>query len=120
MNAGQMLAHCSAALEVGTGDVPRKQSFAGKIFAPFVRSSILGDKPFGKNSPTDPAFVVTDEREFAKERERLTSLVRRFCERGPAGAAKREHSFFGKLSGNDWGVLMYKHLDHHLRQFGIT
>ena len=62
MDAAQMLAHCSAALEVGTGQTPRRQALIGKMFAPFVRSSLLGDKPFRKNSPTDPSFVVTDEK----------------------------------------------------------
>ena len=118
MNVSQMLAHCSAALERGTGDVPARQMWIGKIFAPFVRKSILGDKPFSKNSPTDPGFVITDERDFQRERERLTGLVTRFCERGPAEAGKNLHSFLGRMSGDEWGTLMYKHLDHHLRQFG--
>jgi len=117
MDASQMMAHCSVALEAGTGDKPLKQKLIGKIFAPFVRSSFLGEKPFGKNSPTDPAFIVTDARDFAREKERLAGLVARFCERGPSEAGKYIHSFLGRISGDDWGVIMYKHLDHHLRQF---
>jgi len=118
MDAAQMMAHCSVALEAGTGDKPLKQALIGKIFAPFVRSSFLSDKPFGKNSPTDPTFIVRDARDFAGEKERLAGLVARFCERGPAEAGRNTHSFLGKISGDDWGVVMYKHLDHHLRQFG--
>jgi len=118
MDAAQMMAHCSVAMEAGTGDKPLKQAFIGKIFAPFVRSSFLGDKPFGKNSPTDPTFVVSDPRDFAREKDRLTNLIARFCERGPAEAGRHTHSFLGKITGDDWGVVMYKHLDHHLRQFG--
>ena len=118
MDAAQMMAHCSVAMEAGTGDKPLKQALIGKIFAPFVRSSFLGEKPFGKNSPTDPTFVVSDARDFAREKERLTNLVARFCERGPDEAGRQTHSFLGKISGDDWGVVMYKHLDHHLRQFG--
>lgn len=26
---------------------------------------------------------------------------------------------FGRISGRSWGVLQHKHLDHHLRQFGV-
>jgi hypothetical protein len=48
----------------------------------------------------------------------MAGVVNRFCERGPSEAAKSEHSFLGRLSGQEWGVMMYKHLDHHLRQFG--
>ncbi len=118
MDAAQMLAHCCAALEVATGDRPRRQAFIGKIFAPFMRSSLLGDKPFSRNSPTDPTFVVTDPRDFAREKQRLLTLVGRFCERGPSAAGEQTHSFLGRISGDEWGVMMYKHLDHHLGQFG--
>ena len=118
MGAAQMLAHCSAAMEAATGETPRKQALIGKIFAPFVRSSLLGEKPFGRNSPTDPTFIVTDERDFEAEKRRLTRLVAVFCESGPEKASAQTHSFLGRLRGEEWGVMMYKHLDHHLRQFG--
>jgi hypothetical protein len=118
MNPAQMLCHCAIALEAATGDRPMKQKFIGKLLAPLVRSATLGEKPFGKNGPTDPSFVVRDERDFDAERARLVSLIDRFAERGSAQAAQYTHAFFGKLSGQEWGELMYKHLDHHLRQFG--
>jgi len=118
MDAGQMLAHCSVALEAGTGDKPRTQLLIGKIFGPFVRKGLLGEKPFSRNSPTDPTFVVTDARDFAAEKDRLTRLVQNFCARGPEEAGKNVHSFLGRMSGDEWGRLMYKHIDHHLIQFG--
>ena len=118
MSAGQMLAHCSIAMEVATGETPRKQALIGRIFAPFVRSSLLGEKPFSRNSPTDPTFIVTDEKDFDAEKRRLTRLVNTFCESGPEKASAHTHSFLGRLRGEEWGVMMYKHLDHHLRQFG--
>src|ERR1700682_1952538 len=77
MNAAQMVTHCARALETGTGDRPMKQAFLGKIITPFIRSSILGAKPFGRNAPTDPTFVVADEREFTVERQRLLDLIDR-------------------------------------------
>lgn len=118
MTPAQMLAHCAVALEVACGDRPKKQALLGRLVTPFIRSSILGEKPFGRNSPTDPDFVIADERDFAVERRRLTTLIDRFCERGPSAAAGQVHGFFGRLSGDEWGRLMHKHLDHHLRQFG--
>lgn len=118
MGVAQMLAHCSIAMEVATGETPRKQALIGKIFAPFVRSSLLGEKPFSRNSPTDPTFIVTDEKNFDAERQRLTRLVNTFCESGPEKASAHTHSFLGRLRGEEWGVMMYKHIDHHLRQFG--
>ncbi|HUP61994.1 MAG TPA: DUF1569 domain-containing protein [Thermoanaerobaculia bacterium] len=119
MNAAQMLCHCAIALETGTGDRPMKQKFIGKILMPFFRTSILGEKPFKRNSPTDPSFVVSNECDFAAEQKRLTELIERFVQRGPSAAATETHAFFGKLSGEEWGELMYKHIDHHLQQFGV-
>jgi hypothetical protein len=118
MNPSQMMAHCAAALEVACGDRRKPQAFIGRVLAPFVRKSVLGEKPFGRNSPTDPDFIITDDRDFDAERQRLTGLLERFCERGSAGADGQVHSFFGRMNGDEWGRLMYKHLDHHLRQFG--
>jgi len=79
---------------------------------------MLGDKPFSRNSPTDPTFVITDSRNFVREKERLLELIGRFCAGGAAAAGGQMHSFFGRISGEQWGTLMYKHLDHHLAQFG--
>lgn len=118
MDPAQMLCHCAIALETGTGDRPMKQKLIGKILMPFFRSSILGEKPFNKNSPTDPTFVVSAPRDFNAERARLTGLIHRFAERGEPAAGKETHAFFGKMTGQEWGELMYKHIDHHLRQFG--
>jgi hypothetical protein len=118
MNAAQMLAHCSIAMEMATGEKPRRQKLIGKLLGPFVRSSLLGEKPFGRNSPTDPAFIVTEEKDFEAEKQRLARLVNSFCESGPGKASTYMHSFLGRLKGEEWGVMMYKHLDHHLRQFG--
>src|ERR1700692_929406 len=83
MNAAQMLTHCARALETGTGDRPMKQAFLGRILMPFFRSQILEEKPFSRNSPTDPSFVVSDERDFMAERQKLLDLIDRFVERGP-------------------------------------
>lgn len=118
MNAAQMLCHCQRPLETAVGDKPAKQAFIGKIIVPFIRKSIFSEKPFGKNAPTDPNFVVADERQLDAERDQLLKLIDRFVERGPDAAGKATHSFFGKLSGSEWGELMYKHIDHHLQQFG--
>jgi hypothetical protein len=118
MTAAQMVTHCARALEAGAGDRPMKQKWIGRILAPLVRSSALGPKPFGKNGPTDPTFVVSDERDLSVERQKLIDLIDRFAANGPASALQQTHPFFGTLSGEQWGELMYKHIDHHLQQFG--
>ena len=96
----------------------RRESIIGRLIAPFVRSSTFGEQPLPRNTPTDPDCVIVDEREFLTEQRRLLEKLTRFCDRGPSAADRRIHSFFGALSGQDWGRFVYKHLDHHLRQFG--
>jgi hypothetical protein len=49
----------------------------------------------------------------------LRGLIDRFVASGPAGCTNHPHSFFGRLTPEEWAILMYKHLDHHLRQFGV-
>jgi len=119
MEPAQMLLHCTLGLEAATGMRPMKQAFLGKLLTPLIRNLVLGQRPFKKNSPTDPTFVVSGAREFEAERTRLATLIDRFIQRGPEAAGKETHAFFGRLSGDEWGRLMYKHLDHHLRQFGV-
>jgi hypothetical protein len=118
MTAGQMLAHCSIAVEAANGDRLMKQAFVGKLLTPFVRKSFLGPKPYSRNSPTGPMLVVSDARDFATERARLLAALGRLREIGPEGAARHPHGFVGRVSGQEWGILQWKHLDHHLRQFG--
>ena len=119
MTPAQAMAHCAVPLESSTGLRPMQQRLIGKLLAWMVKGAILGDKPFGHNSPTDKEFVVKDDRDLDAERKRVQELVARFAERGPDQAAQATHAFFGKLSGEQWGRLAYKHLDHHLRQFGV-
>lgn len=110
MNAAQALCHCSRALETATGDQPRTQAFLGKILTPFIRKSVFSETPFKRNGPTDPDFVVKDECDFDAERSRLIELVERFAAAGPEPASRCPHAFFGKMSGEEWGILMHKHI----------
>jgi hypothetical protein len=119
MTPAQMLAHCSASLSDACGDRVCRQALIGKIFAPLVLRRVLSDKPMGRNAPTDPTYRMTDDKDFSRERERLVALVDRFVDSGVTSAEGRVHPFFGKLTGDQWGRLMHKHLDHHLQQFGV-
>ena len=118
MDVSQMMAHCSAALEVATDQKKIPRIFIGRILGPLFKSSYHNDKPFSKGSPTADDFVITDTRDFEKEKARLTKLVKQFAEGGEAKCTKEPHSFFGPLTPEEWGIGMYKHMDHHLRQFG--
>ncbi len=119
MTAPQAMAHCSAGFEWALGDTVPPRMFVGRIFGGMVKRMALGsDDPLRRNSPTAPSLVVADERDLQTERTHLRGLIDRFSAAGPAGCTTNPHAFFGRLTPDEWSVLMYKHLDHHLRQFG--
>jgi hypothetical protein len=120
MTAPQAMAHCSAAMEWAVGDSVAPRMFVGRILGPLVKSKVLKDeKPMVRNTPTAKSLVVKDERDLAKECARLSALVERFSAGGPQCCTKHPHTFFGRLTPEEWATLMYKHVDHHLRQFGV-
>jgi hypothetical protein len=119
MTAPQMVAHCAIAAEMAVGDLLLPRVFIGYLFGRTVKRLALGDdKPFRPNSPTARELVVRGEPDIDVERARLCALLDRFAAGGAAGCTTHPHAFFGKLTPDEWAVLMYKHLDHHLRQFG--
>jgi hypothetical protein len=120
MNPAQALAHCAAAMEMAVGDTVPPRMFVGRIIGRIVKPLVLkDDEPLKKNTPTAKNLVVRDERDFGKERARLGGLIDRFAAAGPQGCTTHPHTFFGPLTPEEWAQLMYKHLDHHLRQFGV-
>ena len=119
MSAAQMLAHCSAAMEVSVGDRVLRQVLLGRLFGKRVKDRLLGGEPMRRNMPTDKSYVVEDDRNLDAERQRLSQLIGRFQAGGPQGCTKHPHSFFGKMTPEEWSGLNYLHLDHHLRQFGV-
>lgn len=120
MNAPQAVAHCSIAMGWALGDTRPPRMFVGRILGSFVKPFVLrDDEPMRPNSPTSPDLVVAEPRDLAKERERLSLQIDRFAAGGSAVCTTASHPFFGRLTPQEWAILMYKHLDHHLRQFGV-
>jgi hypothetical protein len=117
MDAAQMLAHCQVPLRVALGDVKLKRGLVGVIFGGMAKRKLLGPQPFGHDMPTGPEFRIAGARDFVRERDELEALVQRFAAAGPAGLTREPHPFFGPLTTPEWETLMWKHLDHHLRQF---
>lgn len=119
MNVAQMLAHCHKSMETAMGDNTIPRLFIGRILGPFVRNSAISAKPFPKNSPTDKSYVFTNEKDFVSEKTNTMNSIRRFFDGGAEGCTKVPHPFFGKFTPDEWAVFQWKHLDHHLRQFGV-
>lgn len=118
MEVAQMMAHLSATMDMASGRLNPPRILIGRLIGPMFRSVFLGEKPFSKNGPTDKVLKISDTRDFAREQEGLKQRVRQFHEAGESGCTRHPHPFFGKMAPQDWARGMYKHLDHHLRQFG--
>jgi Protein of unknown function (DUF1569) len=119
MNVAQMLAHCSVAIDMASGRLILPRLMIGRILGPLVKPIYTNDKPFSKSSPTDKKLVVADARDFSQEQERLKLRIREFQRGGESHVTKHPHPFFGDFQPQEWARGMYKHLDHHLRQFGV-
>jgi hypothetical protein len=117
MNVAQMLAHLQQPIGVAEGVYKLRRTLFGKIVGPMVKSIIYNDKPFKRNLPTDPSFVmISYEKDFEIERESLINMIRDFKEEN---IINDTHPFFGKLTREQWSKGTWKHLDHHLQQFGV-
>jgi hypothetical protein len=91
-----------------------------RMIGRIVKPMALGnDKPMRRNSPTARSLIVDDARPLETERTRLNELIGRFVAGGAVACTTEPHPFFGKLTPEEWAILTYKHLDHHLRQFGV-
>jgi hypothetical protein len=120
MNVAQMLAHCQMPLKIASGElVPKINPIVKFLFGKTAKKQLVNDPEFKKNLPTFSEAKIVDERVFEQERARLIDLLEKFHQKGPAGLTKNAHPFFGTMTVSDWDTLQVKHLDHHLRQFGV-
>ena len=119
MTVAQAVAHCALGVETAVGDLNPPRVLIGRLLGGIFRPIVIhGDKPMKPNSPTAKSLVVSDSRDLGVERQRLAQLIDRFAAAGPEGCTTHPHAFFGRLTPQEWAILQYKHLDHHLRQFG--
>ncbi len=121
MDVGKMLAHCSVAYEniYEPGKHPPPNFLMKFILKTFVRSVVTNDKPLKKNSPTGKEFIITSDKDFAVEKNRLIEYIQKTQQLGDSEFDGKENPAFGVMNKTEWSNLMYKHLDHHLQQFGV-
>lgn len=119
MNVAQMLAHCNKSTETAMGKNFMKMLFIGRIIGSFLKPKVLGEQPFGKKSPTDKSYVFPEDCNFEIEKSKAIASINSFFEGGPSKCTTYPHPFFGKFTPEEWAVFQWKHLDHHLRQFGV-
>ncbi|UOE50024.1 DUF1569 domain-containing protein [Mucilaginibacter sp. SMC90] len=119
MSVAQMLAHCCVTYEMVYEDKhPKPGAFMKIILKMLVKNKVVSETPYKRNSPTAPAFLIAGERDFNIEKARLISYIQKTQQLGEAAFAGRQSHSFGPLTLTEWNNMFYKHLDHHLTQFG--
>lgn len=119
MSVDQMFAHCNVSYEMALDNTHQKPGgFARFMLKLFVKGMVVNEKPYGKSGRTAPAFLITDHRNFENEKTRLINYIRKTAELGENHFDGKESLSFGKLNKTEWNNLFYKHIDHHLKQFG--
>lgn len=117
MSLGQMLAHCAGQLRLGLGELP-----AGRMKVPYglpgLKQLAIYVVPWPKGAPSAPELVSPPPVEVEAGKAAVRGCAERFGALGPDHAWPL-HPTFGRLSRRAWGVLSWRHLDHHLRQFGV-
>jgi Protein of unknown function (DUF1569) len=123
MTVSQTLAHCTSGMEMAMGVInPKRAPFPANLIGPLIKPLVFrDDKPMRRNSPSSPELFLTDpaQCELQHERVKLVATIDSFASRGAACCSQNPHPFFGPLTPQQWAILMYKHIDHHLRQFSV-
>ncbi len=120
MNVSQMLAHCNVTYAMLFDNNYKNVTGLKKwIIKKFIKPVVLSEKPFKKNSPTSGYYRMLEEKDFDAEMKRLLHYLDKTQKLGADYFEGKESVSFGKLSSNEWNTIFYKHLNHHLNQFGV-
>lgn len=120
MNASQMLAHCNVPYELVYENIHKKPNALMKFIIKLVaKNKIVGEEAFGRNLKTGPQFIITDSKNFESEKLRLINYINKTQQLGENEFDNKESATLGVLNKTEWNNMFYKHLDHHLSQFGV-
>ena len=120
MTVAQMLAHCNVTYEMAyENNHPKPNAFMRFVLRMLVKNTVVNEKPFKQNSHTAPQFIIKNDKDFEAEKSRLINYIRKTQQLGQSHFEGKESHSFGPLTSQEWNNMFYKHLDHHLNQFGV-
>ena len=119
MNSAQMLAHCAEVAEVAGGKQLVGTPWFVRLMGGLIKRMVVSDKPYPRDSRTHPQYVMSGSVDFDEQKVRLLGILAELKEAGPEGAEQARHELFGQITAEEAGWVAFKHLDHHLEQFGV-
>lgn len=117
MSLKEMLDHLAKSLGIATGETKCAPKSGPFRYWP-IRVLIIHVVPWPKGAPTAPELLVKTHGDWQQNRKAVREAITRIGALD-SSATLHEHPAFGRISRHSWGVLMYRHVDHHLRQFGV-
>lgn len=119
MNVAQMLAHLNLSLRVNFDEIELKKGLLGLFFSGITRRMLLGEKQYPKYLPAHKKVLAKEVSDFLTEKINVKNSIEKYVSKGPNGISKKPHYILGKITHEESALLTYKHIDHHLRQFGV-
>jgi len=119
MTVSQMLEHCQQPIKVPLGMLELKRNWMSILFGKTIKKQMLAQGKLRKDLPTVKEFRIQGEPQFEQAKQELIELIERFAKQGHSAIKVTRHPFFGEMTTEEWDILQWKHLDHHLRQFGV-
>jgi hypothetical protein len=117
MTVDQMCKHCTSTILVAFDKQEVKVNFLMRFLGKMLKNKVFNGE-FGKNSPTAKEFVFLDRYDLESVKKELIANFSQFAQ-GHQAIKVMDHPFWGKMTYADWDKLMWRHIDHHLKQFGI-
>jgi len=120
MSVDQMLAHCNVTYEMVYEDKhPKPNALVRFILKLLVKGKVVSEEPYQQNGQTAPQFIMKGDKDFDVEKNRLINFIKKTQELGEGHFEGKESHSFGALNKTEWNNMFYKHLNHHLTQFGV-
>ncbi len=120
MNVYQMVTHCIGNERMQLREQKLKRIFLGRIFGKLaLKSNIKDDANLKHNSTTHPDLVITDNGDVEQQKVVWMDLLDQYVTQPRSNFDDFLHPFFGKMNSDQVSRWAYKHIDHHLRQFGV-
>ena len=119
MNVFQMAKHARIWNDwvSGKSEHVYKQTLLGKIFGKMaLKSNTKDDALMSKNMPAGAAFTIKEKSGNLEEEK--STWMEFIADYAHFSNDAFVHDFFGKMTKEQIGIFVYKHNDHHLRQFG--
>lgn len=120
VDATWMVEHCARTYETDWEQEHARLSPLWRALNRWViKWRVTSESPFSEAAPGPASPVLANAAELDRARQRLSACIRETHGLGTQAFEGKRHPLFGRLSARQWSNHFWKHLDHHLRQFGL-